>query len=189
MLLQVLEDGHLTDGQGRTVDFRNTLIIMTSNVGAENLQKNRTIGFNTSPDGIDYERNRAMVLEQMKTVFRPEFLNRIDEIIVFHNLSEAELGEIEEILLQEVEKRAREQNYRLRISPAARKKVLQDGYDPAYGARPLKRAIQRLIEDSVSEALLAGTFAPGDIIDVDVDEENKICIKKPAPEEPELVLQ
>ncbi len=179
VLLQVLEDGHLTDGQGRTVNCSNTIIIMTSNVGAENLQRSRVMGFSSSTqNGVDYERSRAQVLEQMKDTFRPEFLNRIDEIIVFHHLTEDELARIAEILLEEVKKRAAEQDYRLEISERARKRVLKDGYDPAYGARPLKRAIQRLIEDTVSEALLAGTFQPGDVIQVDTDEDDQMVVRK-----------
>ena len=178
ILLQVLEDGRLTDGQGRTVDFRNTVIIMTSNVGAESLRNDKRMGFNRAIDEAqDYSRMKDTVLEKLKNTFRPEFLNRIDEVIVFQSLSEAELEEIVGLLLKEVDARIAENGYHLSISPAAREHILREGYDPAYGARPIKRAIQKLVEDTLSEEILKGTVAPGDNVLLDVDDE-KIIVKK-----------
>ncbi|NLF45596.1 MAG: AAA domain-containing protein, partial [Syntrophomonadaceae bacterium] len=178
ILLQVLEDGRLTDGQGRTVDFRNTVIIMTSNVGAESLRNDKRMGFNRAIDEAqDYSRMKDTVLEKLKNTFRPEFLNRIDEVIVFQSLSEAELEEIVGLLLKEVDARIAENGYHLSISPAAREHILREGYDPAYGARPIKRAIQKLVEDTLSEEILKGTVVPGDNVLLDVDGE-KIIVKK-----------
>jgi len=178
ILLQVLEDGRLTDGQGRTVDFRNTVVIMTSNVGAESLRNDKKVGFNRAIDEAqDYSRMKDTVLEKLKHTFRPEFLNRIDEVIVFQSLNETELKEIVELLLQEVAKRIIENGYQLTISPAARDHILREGYDPAYGARPIKRAIQKLVEDTLSEEILKGTVKPGDNVLIDIADE-KIVVKK-----------
>ena len=170
ILLQVLEDGRMTDGHGRTVDFRNTIIIMTSNVGAESLQRDRTMGFNRSQDKTEsYLKMKDSVLEQIKHVFRPEFLNRIDEIIVFQSLNEEELKAIVQLLLKDLELRLQESgNYRLQITEAAQDKIIREGYDVAFGARPLKRALQRLVEDNVSEAILKKTVIPGDMILVEI---------------------
>ncbi|MEA4925131.1 MAG: ATP-dependent Clp protease ATP-binding subunit [Syntrophomonadaceae bacterium] len=178
ILLQVLEDGRMTDGQGRTVDFRNTIIIMTSNVGAENLGKNKTLGFQRAADEAeDYARMKEKVMEQMKHTFRPEFLNRIDEIIVFQSLSEEELKHIIDLLLKDLSQRIKENGYHLEISGKARQLIMKEGYEPAYGARPLKRAIQKLVEDTVSEEILKKTVLPGDTILVD-EEEGKIIARK-----------
>lgn len=168
ILLQVLEDGRMTDGQGRTVDFRNTIIIMTSNVGAENLGKNKTLGFQRAADEAeDYARMKEKVMEQMKHTFRPEFLNRIDELIVFQSLSGEELKQIIDLLLQDLSQRIKENRYNLEISDKARELIMKEGYEPAYGARPLKRAIQKLVEDTISEEILKKTVLPGDTILVD----------------------
>jgi len=178
ILLQVLEDGRMTDGQGRTVDFRNTIIIMTSNVGAENLFKNKTLGFQRVADEAeDYIRMKEGVMEQMKHTFRPEFLNRIDELIVFQSLSEDELKKIIDLLLEELSQRIKENGYQLEITDRARALIMKEGYEPAYGARPLKRAIQKLVEDSVSEEILKKTVLPGDTIMVD-EENGKIIAGK-----------
>lgn len=178
ILLQVLEDGRMTDGQGRTVDFRNTIIIMTSNVGVENLQKNKTMGFTRAVDEAeDYNQMKEKVLEQLKHTFRPEFLNRIDELIVFQSLTEAELKDIIGLLVQDLTERVEHSGYDLEISDPARSLILKEGYEPAYGARPLKRAIQKLIEDKVSEEILMKNVEPGDTILVDA-EDGQIVIKK-----------
>ncbi|MEN6327926.1 MAG: ATP-dependent Clp protease ATP-binding subunit, partial [Syntrophomonas sp.] len=178
ILLQVLEDGRLTDGQGRTVDFRNTVVIMTSNVGAETLQKSKTVGFTRAVDEAeDYARMKDRVMEQMKHTFRPEFLNRVDEMIVFQSLSEPELKEIIKLLLKDLALRIKEAGFELEISEAARELIIKEGYDPAYGARPLKRAIQKLVEDKVSEEILKKTVEPGDKILVDA-EEGTMTVKK-----------
>ncbi len=181
ILLQVLEDGRMTDGQGRTVDFRNTIIIMTSNVGAESLFKNLTMGFQRVADEADnYEKMKDRVMEQMKHTFRPEFLNRIDEIIVFHSLSDAELRKIINLLLQELSQRIKENGFELEISATAQDLIMKEGYDPNYGARPLKRAIQKMIEDTVSEEILKKAVLPGDTILVDA-EDNKIVVRRQTP--------
>lgn len=178
ILLQVLEDGRMTDGQGRTVDFRNTIIIMTSNVGAESLSKTRPLGFQRAADEAeDYAQMKSRVMEQMKHTFRPEFLNRIDEIIVFQSLSEEELQQIIDLLLKDLNQRIVDNGYKLEITTAARELIMKEGYEPAYGARPLKRAIQKLVEDTVSEEILRKTVLPGDTVLVDAVD-GKIAVRK-----------
>lgn len=178
ILLQVLEDGRMTDGQGRTVDFRNTIIIMTSNVGVESLQKPITMGFAREVDEAEnYNRMKERVMEQMKHTFRPEFLNRVDEIIVFESLNEEELKQIIDLLLRDLKERVEERGYSLELTEAAREKILKDGYEPAYGARPLKRAIQKLVEDRVSEEILKKTVQPGDTLIIDA-QDDQIVVKK-----------
>jgi ATP-dependent Clp protease ATP-binding subunit ClpB len=159
VLLQVLDDGRLTDGQGRTVDFRNTVIIMTSNVGSHWIQQ-----FGTS----DYPKMRAMVMEALKENFKPEFLNRIDETVIYHPLELARIKEIVTIQLQELGKRLSERHLTLQVSDVAAEYLAQEGYDPAYGARPLKRTIQRRIQDPLALMLLEGKFSDGDTVQVDL---------------------
>ncbi|HWR38758.1 MAG TPA: ATP-dependent Clp protease ATP-binding subunit [Patescibacteria group bacterium] len=175
VLLQVLEDGRLTDGQGRTVDFKNTVIIMTSNVGSQHLKtENGVMGFLcSSQDDCDKEVNRAAknrVTEEAKKTFRPEFLNRIDEMIVFDNLQDVELQQIVTLMLKEVEQRLQQAKFSIEVSEAARQVLLQTGRDYAYGARPLRRAIQKMIEDELAEMLLQRTVAEGDVVLVDAGE-------------------
>jgi len=178
ILLQVLEDGRLTDGQGRTVDFRNTIVIMTSNVGAESARHAKKVGFTSGEDrDMNYEKMKETMLEQMKHTFRPQFLNRIDEIIVFQSLTEEELKQIVDLLMKELKTRITENGFELEVSEAAKELILKQGYDPAYGARPLKRAIQKLVEDTVSEEILKRTVVPGDTILVDVENE-EIVVRK-----------
>ncbi|MDI9480764.1 MAG: ATP-dependent Clp protease ATP-binding subunit [Bacillota bacterium] len=178
ILLQVLEDGRLTDGQGRTVDFRNAVVIMTSNVGAESVRNAKVVGFTSAADSeADYEKMKERMLEQMKHTFRPEFLNRIDETIVFQSLTEKELTEIVDLLMEELKTRVTENGYSLQVSDSAKELILKKGYDPAFGARPLKRAIQRLVEDTVSEEILKRTVTPGDTIMVDASDD-EIVIRK-----------
>jgi ATP-dependent Clp protease ATP-binding subunit ClpC len=169
ILLQVLEDGRLTDSKGRTVDFRNTVLIMTSNVGAEALKRNKYVGFNIQDGEHDYKDMKGKVMEELKKAFRPEFLNRIDEIIVFHALERKHLDEIVTLLSDQLVKRLKEQNISLELTDAAKGKISQEGYDPEYGARPLRRAIQKHIEDRLSEELLKGTLLTGQHAIVDVD--------------------
>jgi len=180
ILLQVLEDGRLTEAKGRTVDFRNTVIIMTSNVGANLIRKNTGLGFRPIGDEAErsYESMKATVMDELKRTFRPEFLNRIDEIIVFHALTEKELGQIVDLMLRRLEARLKENQLGLEVSEAARAKLVKEGLDPVFGARPLRRAIQRLVEDPLSEEMLKGTFAPGDKVLVDVDDEGKMVFRK-----------
>ncbi len=172
ILLQVLDEGHLTDNYGRVIDFKNTVVIMTSNVGARDITKGRTMGFAT-PDGRSaFERIAEKVKEEMSHVFNPEFLNRLDDVIVFHPLSEEHIGEIVGILLQEVQKRLTDEELTLKLTDEGRLFLVKHGYDEKFGARPLKRAIQKFIEDPLSEKILLGEFAKGDEIEVDVSPEN-----------------
>jgi ATP-dependent Clp protease ATP-binding subunit ClpB len=164
VLLQVLDDGRLTDGQGRTVDFKNTVLIMTSNVGSQYITD-----YAGGTDESRYEQMKSQVLETLRAVFRPEFLNRIDEVIVFHALTETDLEAIVERLLKDVQRRLADNGITLELTAPARRLIATEGHDPAYGARPLKRAIQRLIENPLARALLENRFAPGTTITVDAD--------------------
>ncbi|MFM2105711.1 MAG: Chaperone protein ClpB 1 [Chloroflexota bacterium] len=163
VLLQVLDDGRLTDSQGRTVDFRNTLLIMTSNVGSTSIQSAAAAG------EAGYGAISAAVADALKGTFRPEFLNRVDEVIVFHPLTDAELASIVDLLVADLGRRLAEQDLTLEVTAAARATIAREGHDPAYGARPLKRTIQRLVENPLARALLQGRFAPGDRIVMDAD--------------------
>ncbi|CEH28381.1 Putative negative regulator of genetic competence ClpC/MecB [Aneurinibacillus migulanus] len=170
ILLQVLEDGRLTDSKGRTVDFRNTVIIMTSNVGADLIKKNTTLGFTTPDSSKHYEDMKDRVLGELKRSFRPEFLNRIDELIVFHSLDESHIAEIVLLMSEELRKRLNEQEIDFVLTEDAKRFLAKEGFDPAFGARPLRRAIQRHIEDRLSEELLTGGIKKGDTIRIDVTE-------------------
>jgi ATP-dependent Clp protease ATP-binding subunit ClpC len=168
ILLQVLEDGRLTDSKGRTVDFRNTLVIMTSNVGADALKRNKYVGFNVQDETQNYKDMKGKVMEELKKAFRPEFLNRVDEMIVFHSLEKKHLKEIVTLLSDQLTKRLREQDLDLELTDTAKEKIAEEGYDPEYGARPLRRAIQRHVEDKLSEELLRGNIEKGKKIILDV---------------------
>jgi ATP-dependent Clp protease ATP-binding subunit ClpB len=154
-LLQLLDDGRLTDGQGRTIDFRNTVIIMTSNVGS-----------NLVGDAADWDRTevRNQVMEELRRTFRPEFLNRVDDIVVFHKLGRTEIDRIVDLQLERLRKLLRDRELELELTAEARAFLADRGYDPAYGARPLKRALQHYIQDPLAKMLLKGEFAPGDTI-------------------------
>ncbi|MDE5127237.1 ATP-dependent protease ATP-binding subunit ClpC [Paenibacillus larvae] len=168
ILLQVLEDGRLTDSKGRTVDFRNTLIIMTSNVGAETIKKSSTLGFTVVADAEkDYNYMKDKVMDELKKSFRPEFLNRIDEIIVFHSLDEKHIAQIVTLMAEDLRKRLKEQDVDFGLSDRAVKFLAKEGFDPTYGARPLRRAIQKHIEDRLSEELLKGNINKGDSLTID----------------------
>jgi ATP-dependent Clp protease ATP-binding subunit ClpC len=168
ILLQVLEDGRLTDSKGRTVDFRNTLVIMTSNVGADALKRNKYVGFNVQDDNQNYKDMKGKVMEELKKAFRPEFLNRVDEMIVFHSLEKTHLKEIVTLLSDQLTKRLKEQDIQLELTDATKEKISEEGYDPEYGARPLRRAIQKHVEDKLSEELLKGNIEKGKKIVMDV---------------------
>jgi ATP-dependent Clp protease ATP-binding subunit ClpC len=170
MLLQILEDGKLTDAKGRTVDFRNTIVIMTSNVGATLLNKEAAIGFTQSKDKAkaaqaDYERMKEKVLGELKNTFKPEFLNRIDATIVFHALRREEVRQIVDLMLNRVRTQLTEQQIELVASDEVKDFLVSKGFDPAFGARPLRRTIQNLVEDPLAEGLLQGKFRPGDIVE------------------------
>ncbi|MGO8826285.1 MAG: AAA family ATPase, partial [Acidimicrobiales bacterium] len=168
-LLQILEDCRLTDAQGRSVDFKNTVLIMTSNLGTADLRKS-SMGFAKTSEAVTYERMKAKVDEALKSHFRPEFLNRIDEVIVFHELSRAEVTEIVDLLMSRTVKQLSDQGIGLELTPAARTLLAEKGYDPQLGARPLRRAIQQLVEDPLSERILWKEFRVGETIVVDVEE-------------------
>ncbi len=176
MLLQVFDDGHLADAKGRKVDFRNTMIIMTTNVGSDLIRKESALGFAVKSDEAkserqQYERMKDKVLQEMKRVFRPEFLNRVDATLVFHTLSKEHIRQVVDIMLRQVEKQVLLKGFNLDITTAARDWLGEKGYDPVFGARPLRRVIQERLEDSLSEALLRGEFEPGDTIRVDLGSE------------------
>ncbi len=171
-LLQMIEDGRLTDGQGRTVDFRNTVIIMTSNLGGDQLLRNRPLGFNDSAlpeQQVDEQMLRQTIKKVLKQTFRPEFLNRIDSTVIFHPLSAAEMEQIVMLQVKRLDARVQEQGLHLTLTDAARRWLAQQGYDPMYGARPLRRALQQHVESPLSQALLAGTYRPGDTIEVNYE--------------------
>ncbi|MFO8039510.1 MAG: ATP-dependent Clp protease ATP-binding subunit [Sodalinema sp.] len=190
MLLQILEDGRLTDAKGRTVDFKNTLIILTSNIGSKVIEKGGgSLGFEFDDDKTEaqYNRIRNLVNEELKQYFRPEFLNRLDEIIVFRQLTKEEVKEISDILLKEVFARLLEQGIDLKVTEKFKDRLVEEGYNPSYGARPLRRAIMRLLEDSLAEEILSGRIQDGDGALVDVDDEGKVVIKSQEPQEDLLV--
>ncbi len=170
-----MEDGRLTDAKGRTVDFRNTVIIMTSNVGAQLIKREGRLGFKAGEKGEDdYEAMKERITEELKRTFRPEFLNRVDEIIVFHPLSEDDMKQIVELMLRNVGKRIAEYNIYLEFTDAAKELLVKKGYDPMSGARPLRRVIQRMVEDRLSEEILEGKFKAGDAILVDAEGEELV---------------
>ncbi|MBX3175573.1 MAG: ATP-dependent Clp protease ATP-binding subunit [Gemmatimonadaceae bacterium] len=181
ILLQVLDEGHLTDNYGRMIDFKNTVVIMTSNVGAKDITKKGTLGFSGGNAAQDFERLADKVKEELQHAFNPEFLNRLDDTIVFHPLSREHIGQIVSILLKDVQKRLGEEELTLKLTEPAVDFLVKHGYDPSYGARPLKRAIQRWIEDPLSERILLAEFSRGDEIEVDVSEDGaKLMFKAPA---------
>jgi ATP-dependent Clp protease ATP-binding subunit ClpC len=181
LLLQLLEDGRLTDSKGRTVDFKNTLVIMTSNIGSKVIEKGGGgLGFEFSGESAEdsqYTRIRSLVNEELKQYFRPEFLNRLDEIIVFRQLNREEVKEIAEIMLKEVFGRMGEKGITLTVSDVFKERLVEEGYNPAYGARPLRRAVMRLLEDSLAEEVLTGRIKDGDHAEVDVDENKKVVVR------------
>jgi ATP-dependent Clp protease ATP-binding subunit ClpC len=189
MLLQILDDGHLSDAKGRKVDFKNTLIILTSNIGSKVISKGGGgLGFDFTENAAEanYTRIKALVNEELKAYFRPEFLNRLDEIIVFTQLNKEEVKQIAEIMLREVAGRLTEKGITLEVTERFKERVLQEGYDPTYGARPLRRAIMRLLEDSLAEAMLSGQVVDGDSAIVDVDDDGQVVVRKS--EKRELLL-
>ena len=188
ILLQILEDGRLTDAQGRTVDFRNAIVIMTSNIGAAEISKNTSIGFTVSDEtGMSYDDMKNRIMGDLKKVFRPEFLNRIDEVIVFHKLAKEEVKEIIDLMINRVRVQVAEHELQLELTEDAKDILVEKGWDPSMGARPLRRAIQRYIEDPLAdEVLRQGEMAPGSTVMVERDESGddedkplKLTIVKP----------
>jgi ATP-dependent Clp protease ATP-binding subunit ClpC len=189
MLLQIMEEGHLSDARGRMVDFRNAIIVMTSNIGADVIKRGASLGFDIPRDPtkeeIDsYEEMRKKLMEQLRRAFRPEFLNRVDATIVFRSLSKAEITEIVDILLEHVRGRLNEHNVKLNVTQAAKEYLAEQGYDPEYGARPLRRVIQNQIEDALSDGLLSGRFEPNRTVVADYSDGELIFRQEDAePEE------
>ena len=170
MLLQILEDGRLTDSQGRTVNFKNTVIIMTSNLGARAITDKKFLGFTNNSaedknenDKKEYENTRKEVMEILKKELRPEFINRIDEIIVFHKLNDTEIEQIIDIMLKDVVNRLKEQKYQIELEPEVKELIAKEGIDKNFGARPLRRTIQNLVEDKLAEEILDGKLSKGKI--------------------------
>ena len=175
VLLQILDDGVVTDSSGRKVDFKNTIIIMTSNAGAENIVSPKNLGFNTSKDPEqDYKNMKNKVMDEVKRIFKPEFLNRIDEMIVFHMLTKENVARIVDIMMNSINKRIKEQlNITIELSDAAKSYIVDAGYDEKYGARPLKRALQQKVEDELAEQILEGRIKSSDIVYVDKKEDSE----------------
>ena len=171
VLLQILEEGRLTDAQGHKVDFKNTIVIMTSNIGARDIVKGQRLGFSAdTSDGLAYEDLKERVTGELKKMFRPEFLNRVDEVIVFHDLTHEEAEQIVDLMIGRLRDQLVGRGMGIRLTSEARSMLANEGFDPALGARPLRRAIQRLVEDPLSEQILAGQWEEADIIEVYIDE-------------------
>ena len=187
ILLQIFEDGHLTDSKGRKVDFKNTIIIMTSNLGSDLIRNQQYIGFTSGAEAQtverDYERMKDKVMEEVKRAFRPEFMNRIDSTVVFHALSREHILEIVDLQLKEVQKQVLEKGLVLQVTDRTREYLAEKGYDPRYGARPLRRLVQDKIEDTLSEEYLRGKFRPGDVVEVDIDPEGIVIVTTPSTKE------
>jgi ATP-dependent Clp protease ATP-binding subunit ClpC len=169
ILLQVLDEGRLTDNYGRVIDFKNTVLIMTSNLGARDITKGgKSLGFHARDEETQYETMRGKVKEEIERAFNPEFLNRVDDVIVFHPLTQEQIGQIVHIMLKEVHNRLSDEGLKIRATDAALKFLIEKGYDQKFGARPLRRAIQKYIEDPLSEKILGSEFPRGDELEVDV---------------------
>ncbi|KKK47782.1 hypothetical protein LCGC14_3151700, partial [marine sediment metagenome] len=174
ILLQILEDGRLTDAQGRKVDFRNAIVTMTSNIGATDIARNTPLGFSMSDEtGMTYEDMKSKITGALKKVFRPEFLNRIDEVIVFHKLTREEIKQIVELLMRHLRETMAKRELQIELSEDAKDFLVEKGWDPAMGARPLRRAIQRFIEDPLADEVLKTPLKPGSTVLVERDEESK----------------
>jgi len=192
ILLQILEDGKLTDAQGRKVDFRNTIVIMTSNIGAATISKNQSLGFSVGDDtGLSYEEMKDRIMGELKKVFRPELLNRIDEVIVFHKLTKDEIKVIVDLMMKRLKEQMGEHEAAIELTEEAKELLVSKGYDPAMGARPLRRAIQRFIEDPLADFVLGRSLKPGSTIVIgkkeDEEEVDISVIEGEAPPEPEKV--
>jgi ATP-dependent Clp protease ATP-binding subunit ClpC len=191
ILLQIFDDGHLTDAKGRKVDFRNAIVVMTSNIGSDLINQDKSLGFSTKlqedeEEQTTYKRVKTNVLDEIKKFFRPEFLNRIDATIVFHALSKSNMKQIVDLMLSEVTSGLFEKAISLEVTDKAKGWLAEKGYDPHFGARPLRRLIQEHVEDKLSDAVLAGDFSPGDIAIVDLNDEGKIQVtcQSPVPVSP-----
>jgi ATP-dependent Clp protease ATP-binding subunit ClpC len=186
LLLQILEEGKITDSLGRKIDFRNTIIIMTSNVGAELLKKQTTMGFGAPREGHDYDSMREKILDETKRVFKPEFLNRLDEIIVFHSLQKSDLLLIVDLEVEKVKQRLRAKEVEIVLDNIAHEFVIEKGYDPNYGARPMRRAVERYLEDPLAEEILRGNVKPGATVHVTA-KDGKLVFESDAAKLPEPI--
>ncbi len=191
MLLQIMEEGHLSDARGRKVDFRNAIVVMTSNIGADMIKRQTSLGFSLKQDEeteekLAYDEMRKKLMDSLKRAFRPEFINRLDLVIVFRALSREDIKEIVRLELDKVADRLKDHDISLVATPEALDRLAELGYDPEMGARPLKRVIQQKVEDVLSDALLSGTFSDGDVITVDYREDEVVLhcetVKEPAAE-------
>ena len=180
MLLQILEEGKLTDSFGRQVDFRNTIILLTSNVGSERLKKGATMGFTAPDDEQDYERMKENLTEEAKKVFRPEFLNRFDDIVVFRSLGKEELTQILDLELAKVEKRLAQRDLHFELDESARDLLRDHGYDPAYGARPMRRAVEKHLEDPMAEEIIRGNLREGETVAIFAKDDKLVFTQKKA---------
>jgi ATP-dependent Clp protease ATP-binding subunit ClpC len=184
LLLQILEDGRLTDSYGRVVDFRNTILIMTSNLGTRQFTLHTAMGFAKSGDeGVAYDKMKETVQNELKRAFNPELLNRIDEVIVFHPLTKEHMRRIVDLLLSQLERQLKEKQMRLAVDPEAKEFLIEQGFDPNYGARPLRRAIQRHVEDALAEEMLKGRFGEGGTVRVRRDPASGLCFEPAEPVE------
>jgi ATP-dependent Clp protease ATP-binding subunit ClpC len=182
MLLQILEEGKLTDNVGRVVNFRNTIILMTSNVGSDTIRKQSTLGFSPISDENSYEKMRDKIMDEAKKTFRPEFLNRLDDIIVFRSLTKLDLIEILNLEITKVMQRLKARNIILQLDDKAKDHLVTKGYDPLYGARPMRRAVERSLEDPLAEEILRGIFHEGEPVLVTVDGDRLVFSQKTAAE-------
>ncbi len=180
MLLQILEEGKLTDSMGRVINFRNTIILMTSNVGSDTIRKQSTLGFSPITDESTYERVREKILEESKRVFRPEFLNRLDDLIVFRSFTKPDLIQILSLEVEKVLERLRKKNLKLELDEKAKDLLVEKGYDPQYGARPMRRAVERFFEDPLAEEILKGALHEGDPILVTAENDKLVFNQKTA---------
>ncbi|MBQ2700091.1 MAG: AAA family ATPase, partial [Clostridia bacterium] len=182
MLLQILEDGRLTDSTGRVVNFKNTIIVMTSNAGAHAIGTSRPLGFGSVIDTVrTYETMKEQVMKQVKDTFRPEFINRVDELIVFHALEESDIAQISGLMLAQVQKRLAEKGMQLTYDEPVVQLLARKGYDPKFGARPLRRVIQRTVEDALSEEIISGRLALGDAVRLYVKDDEVAFERLPSP--------
>ncbi len=184
LLLQVLDDGYLTDSKGRKVDFRNTILIMTSNLGATRLRDEKTVGFGAEDKSGDYTAMAETIKESLKQSFRPEFLNRIDEVVIFHSLKKKELHQIVKLMAKIVIDRVKDQGIDIKVTPAAIDVIADAGFDPEYGARPIRRALQTKVEDRLSEAMLSGEIQTGNMVTLGASH-GKITLNVKQPEKTE----
>lgn len=193
MLLQIMEEGHLSDAKGHKIDFRNAIIVMTSNIGADEIRRQTALGFTLQRDEVieekkSYEEMRKKLLESLKKVFRPEFVNRLDGVIVFHALSREHIKQIVSLELQKVSDRLQTHQIKINATAAAIQQLADEGYDPDMGARPLRRVIQQKVEDPLSDAVLGGGFKDGETVWVGLNEDKQIILSREKSETPDPSL-